>query len=336
MSKRKRVNDMKYHYTYRITNIKEGKYYYGVHSCDCLPKEDIGIKYFSSSKKEFIKDQKENPQDYKYKVIKIFSTRVEAVQHEIFLHKKFDVKLHQKFYNDANQTSTKFDTTEMTTVFDNIEQKYKSIHISLIDYNTHTFPNSGKIRVFNNTTNSHEYISTHELNTDIHSKSIIPIVCKCYDKNGLTVLVESSVYQQNKHKYTYYSTDTIVARNILTNENIKVSREEFKNNHNLVGATFGNKYKRSDEYIEKFKGSNNGRALKINILNANGNIMYECNGDFKTTCKQNKLPYKQLYESYKTGSLVFDFKSDRGIARIIKLHGIEYYNTFKGWSAVLI
>ena len=72
MTKRKRVNDMKYHYTYRITNIKDGMYYYGVHSCDCLPQEDIGIKYFSSSKKQFIKDQKENPQDYKYKVVKIF------------------------------------------------------------------------------------------------------------------------------------------------------------------------------------------------------------------------------------------------------------------------
>lgn len=112
MAKRKRVNDKKYHYTYRITNIKERMYYYGVRSCDCLPKEDIGIEYFSSfKKKEFIKDQKENPQDYKYKVIKIFSTRVEAVEHEIFLHKKFDVKLHQKFYNGANQTSTNFDTT---------------------------------------------------------------------------------------------------------------------------------------------------------------------------------------------------------------------------------
>lgn len=100
-----------YHYTYRITYIKDRMYYYGVHSCNCLPKEDIGVKYFSSSKnKEFIKDQKENPQDYKYKVLKIFSTRKEAIEHEIFLHKKFNVKLHKQFYNKSNQTSTGFDT----------------------------------------------------------------------------------------------------------------------------------------------------------------------------------------------------------------------------------
>lgn len=114
MKKKRRnlVNDMKYHYTYRITNIKEKMYYYGVHSCDCLPKEDIGIKYWSSSKRDgFIDHQKQNPEQYKYKVLKIFNTRVEAVEHEMFLHKKFDVKLHEKFYNDSNQTSTGFDTS---------------------------------------------------------------------------------------------------------------------------------------------------------------------------------------------------------------------------------
>lgn len=112
MARRNLVNDMKYHYTYRITNIKDGMYYYGVHSCDCLPEEEIGITYWSTSKRNgFVKHQKECPEEYKYKVIKIFSTRVEAVQHEIFLHKKFDVKMHPKFYNDSNQRSTGFDTS---------------------------------------------------------------------------------------------------------------------------------------------------------------------------------------------------------------------------------
>ena len=100
---------MKFHYTYRITNIKEGMYYYGVHSCDCLPKEDIGVKYLSSSTDfDFIQNQKDNPQDYKYKVIKIFEARKEANKHEQFLHKKFNVRLHEKFYNKWN-ANDKFD-----------------------------------------------------------------------------------------------------------------------------------------------------------------------------------------------------------------------------------
>ena len=109
---RKRVHEMKYHYTYRITNTLEKKYYYGVHSCDCLPKEDIGVKYFSSSKNKIFKeDIKKNPQNYKYNVVKIFETRKEAVSHEIFLHNKFEVGKNTKFYNGSKQTSTGFDTS---------------------------------------------------------------------------------------------------------------------------------------------------------------------------------------------------------------------------------
>lgn len=108
-----------YHYTYRITNTKERMYYYGVHSCVCQPKEDIGVKYWSTSKnKEFKADIKNNPQNYKYKVLKIFETRIEAVEHEIFLHKKFNVGVNNKFYNDSMQTSTSFDTSGRASVKD--------------------------------------------------------------------------------------------------------------------------------------------------------------------------------------------------------------------------
>jgi len=108
----RKQKDYKYHYTYRITNIIEKKYYYGVHSCNCLPKEDIGVKYFSSSKNKAFKDDiKENPQNYKYKVVKIFSTRKEALEHEIFLHNKFNVGVNKKFYNESKQGSTNRDTS---------------------------------------------------------------------------------------------------------------------------------------------------------------------------------------------------------------------------------
>ena len=124
MAKKRRLAvDMKYHYTYRITNTKERMHYYGVHSCDCLPKEEIGISYFSSSKKEFVKHQKENPQDYKYKVIKIFNTRTEANYHEEILHAKFNVKDHKMFYNKHNACG-KFDGTGMTTVLDKDGNKH--------------------------------------------------------------------------------------------------------------------------------------------------------------------------------------------------------------------
>ncbi len=130
MTKRRRyISEMKYHYTYRITNIKEGMYYYGVHSCDCLPKEDIGVRYFSSAKKEFIKHQKENPQDYKYKVLKIFSTRKEADKHESFLHKKFNVRMHTKFYNKNNAGEIYRPTSESAVEFwKNASDEFRELH----------------------------------------------------------------------------------------------------------------------------------------------------------------------------------------------------------------
>ena len=53
---------MKFHYTYRITNIILNLHYYGTRtSTNRTPFEDIGIYYFSSSTdKGFIIDQKTN------------------------------------------------------------------------------------------------------------------------------------------------------------------------------------------------------------------------------------------------------------------------------------
>ena len=103
----------KYHYVYRITNTQEKKHYYGARSSKIEPKLDLGIKYFSSSKdKDFIQEQKENKDIFKYKVIKIFQARKEADKHEIFLHNKFNVKSHKQFYNSINAGTINFTVTE--------------------------------------------------------------------------------------------------------------------------------------------------------------------------------------------------------------------------------
>ena len=101
-----------HHYVYRITDLENNKYYYGTRSSKITPKFDIGCKYFSSSRdKDFISKQKENPLKFKYKVVKIFNTRKEAISLEIKLHDKFNVGINENFYNRSKQTSTGWDTT---------------------------------------------------------------------------------------------------------------------------------------------------------------------------------------------------------------------------------
>ncbi len=108
----------KNHYTYRITNIKLKMYYYGARSTNLEPINDLGIIYFSSSTdKKFIKDQKENSQDYKYKVIHIYDNRKNAIKLEVKLHEKFNVGINENFYNKAKQSSSGFDTTGTTLIF---------------------------------------------------------------------------------------------------------------------------------------------------------------------------------------------------------------------------
>lgn len=102
----------KYHYVYRITNLKENKHYYGCRTTKIKPVNDLGFKYLSSSTdKEFKTKQKERPWQFKYKIIKIYETREQAINFEIKLHNYFDVGKNPNFYNRAKQTSTGWDTT---------------------------------------------------------------------------------------------------------------------------------------------------------------------------------------------------------------------------------
>ena len=105
----------KYHYTYWITNTKLQKHYIGVRTSKIPPIHDIGIKYFSSSSdKEFKKDQKDNPQDYDYKIIGLFPTREEASMNEVELHETYNVGKNPRFYNLCKVTSIGFDTSGTT------------------------------------------------------------------------------------------------------------------------------------------------------------------------------------------------------------------------------
>ena len=108
-------SSQKFYYVYRISNLIEHKHYYGFRSTKFLPKNDLGIRYFSSSRdKEFIKDQKQNPQNYRYKIVKLFQNYKDALNFEILLHEKFNVSTNESFYNRAKQTATGFSTAGST------------------------------------------------------------------------------------------------------------------------------------------------------------------------------------------------------------------------------
>jgi hypothetical protein len=118
----------KTHYTYRITNVEENKFYYGCRSSAIEPQNDLGFKYFSSSTdKNFIKDQKENPHYYKYKIIRSFATRKSAELFETKLHEKFQVQIHDSFYNKAINTKMGFSVVGRKQTPEHIEKRFKNL-----------------------------------------------------------------------------------------------------------------------------------------------------------------------------------------------------------------
>jgi hypothetical protein len=86
--------------------------YIGVRSSTCAPNKDTD--YWGSSK--YIPDDAKLT--HKKRVLAVFASRKQALEHEISLHKKYDVAVSPLFYNRSKQTVTGFDTTGTTQSVD--------------------------------------------------------------------------------------------------------------------------------------------------------------------------------------------------------------------------
>ena len=125
MSNKKCINDCKniYHYVYQILEISSKRKYIGVRSSKALPEEDLGVKYFSSSKdKEFIERQKHEPANYQYIVLSTHITREEALAEEVRLHELYDVGINEEYINRAKSTESGFDFSGITVCLDENDQ----------------------------------------------------------------------------------------------------------------------------------------------------------------------------------------------------------------------
>lgn len=108
MIKYKYKNNFVYLIWHKITHKK----YIGTKSTNKEPYDVIGKRYFSSSTdKDFINEQREHPENFRYKVLKNFDNRDDAIKLECELHKKYNVVSSDEFYNLSAQKCTGFDIT---------------------------------------------------------------------------------------------------------------------------------------------------------------------------------------------------------------------------------
>ena len=206
--------DNKFHYVYRITNLVEGKHYYGVRSSKVSPFDDLGSKYYASPKavsnKWIIKDQKFNPSNYKYKILRCFNSRENAMSFECEIHSKFNVRKHDKFYNASNQTSTGFDGPEVSYFKDH-------------------YP------VINKITGQKEIICRKDFDQNIHAgitvgKVIVKLKLK---SSGEFQAVDKAEFIKNKELYEHNIKGRVRVLVISTEESKTVTKEEFYTNRHL-------------------------------------------------------------------------------------------------------
>lgn len=282
---------MKYHYVYRITEIIKRKHYYGVRTSKVEPLNDLGIKYFSSSRdKEFIKDQKENPQNYRYKIIMVFTARKDAIKLEIKLHNKFNVGVNESFYNRSKQTSVGWDTTGIS------------------------FPKSDETKLKLSEANKGK---KHSETTKLKISNKSKINAKKQWENYSDIQRKEICNKIKKSNKRYFESLTIEQKQ----EYSKKLHEWKKENPDKLKDN----WKRA---AKKRTGKNNGSAKQINIYDSDGNLMFECYGNFGNICTEHGIPHGKLKESLRDGgSPIYQSKYGQTMA---KKNGTD---KFIGWYA---
>lgn len=277
----------KYHYVYRITNTQTKKYYYGSRSTNLEPTIELGNKYFSNfSEKWFQHDQKENPQNYKYKIIKIFQTsRDDAILLESKLHFKFDVKNHSRFYNKSNQTPKGFDTTGWVAT--------KSGLVSVEEYRKGKYEHVNKdaLVVLDLRNGKTVTISTNEYysNKQYYKTTTTGKVSVIDKRNNISKLVSVEEYKNNNF-YVSHQEGLIPSKNKITGETIFLTKNEFKSN-DLFEHTMKNKVVVKDKEtgeiktISVYEFSNTTKYLNVNkgkvqVKDKNGNIFQVTKEEF--------------------------------------------------------
>ena len=107
-----------------------------------FPSLNKSREYCSSSfDKEFIKEQKENTDNFVYEILNVYDNKKEMIDKEIELHTYYNVSSNELFYNRSRQTSKKFSTHGM------IKAKDENNNIVFINVNDERLK-TGELKAF--------------------------------------------------------------------------------------------------------------------------------------------------------------------------------------------
>ena len=84
----------------------------------------------------------------------------------------------------------------------------------------------------------------------------------------------------------------------------------------------------SEKLKGKLSGNKNPAAITIQIYNSKNELIFLCNGNFESVCKENNLPLIALRKSYyNVGKPIYEYK-------FMKKDVMEKFGIYKNWYAV--
>lgn len=289
--------EKKYNYFYKITNIVNGHFYYGIHSTDNI---DDGYMGSGVAIKNAIK--KYGIENFEKEILKFFETRKEASDYE-----EENVTMSLIKENDCYNVipgGDKYPVNGMITVFDSLENKNKLLDIESIKLDR------GRYRFL--------------------TEGMIPV-----KENGIAKLVSKQEYYNNKDKYKTNFTESVVVKDkngkvFIVNKNderwkrgelISLSKgrkhtEEWSNNIKVVfkniehqkgikNSQYGTKWVHNDKEVRKIKGEEIEKYLsegwrvgkKDKIVKEHRNPKYkEIDADLAYSLHENGLSWNKVAE----------------------------------------
>lgn len=153
-----------------------------------------------------------------------------------------------------------------------------------------------------------------------------------HDYFNVKIKGNSFFNEANQTPFGFYSSKTYIRSNKIKEEH-SLFQNSLKKGTNLTNAqNAGLKTSKTMQRLGTTVGSKNPRALKINIFDNNNNLIYECNGNLKEVCKNNKLPFSAFRTSYLNAEKVYETVTSKGGA-IKQLKAKGYYR-YKDWYAI--
>jgi hypothetical protein len=231
-----------YHYVYKITNhnpVDSRKFYIGVRTTKGrLPEDDINYMGSSDTLTAAIKTQ--GKKYFSKEILSVWQSKDDAYAEEIRLHELYDVCRNMEYYNNANQTSTKFCTDGRVVVFDKNTGKTKSVtkeeFQTVTDY---VGVKTGMVSVMDTTDGVFKSVSKEEFEKSEHY--IHPATGKVTvidTTDGLVKHVNCTEYRSCEN-YVSIATGTVTCYDIRDGKNKQVSKDEFDNADNLISCNAG-------------------------------------------------------------------------------------------------